>query len=158
MCFLELMSLCHVCQVMLSLNCACMIPHPLTVLNANPTRLLTKWQQALAACRRWDRLAGVGGILPSGIRHLLCPSASTLGIRERDRERHYKDQTYAMDNLTLAILRGDKVVYERWWGRQATASSSSPWCPHLAWRVSTMAPKSWLSAAGAWTCEQISRT
>jgi hypothetical protein len=93
---------------------------PPTILNANPNRPLAKWQKALAACRRWDRLAGVGGILPLGIRHLLCPSASALGIRERDRKRHDEEQTYNMHNLTLAILRGGKVVFERWWGRQAT--------------------------------------
>jgi hypothetical protein len=55
-----------------------------------------------------------------GTRHLLCPSASALGIRERDRKRHDEEQTYNMHNLTLAILRGGKVVFERWWSRQAT--------------------------------------
>jgi hypothetical protein len=71
----------------------------------------SSWISARANFRDFDRLCGVLGFLPPGLRPLLCSSPELLGLRERSHKMLLKANNAALRTLSLDLLRGGLAMF-----------------------------------------------
>ena len=82
---------------------------------------------ACATTNSHDRWAGSLGVLPRGLRALLCPEPGSYGASEHLFKAIRREASDQLGRLQLEILRHTKGIYEAWRGRPV--SSKGPAAP-----------------------------
>jgi hypothetical protein len=71
-------------------------------------------RRAASAANSHDRAAGLLGLLPHGLKTLLCPDPTQCGMRERDHRRLRAGYARDLASLQLTVLRGSQAIYNTW--------------------------------------------